>query len=504
MTWSKEARLAAEEARRLHKHFETHSVAAQHRWVASLGYPAYLVGGAVRDPLLGHPNKDEDFVVIAHPEQIKQAVKDAGGHTDDLIVRDRLVGVRAHMPGITPPDGVEIVPPRIEHSTGAGRHDFEIVPHPAIGHRSISALLADDATRRDFTVNALYKDLKSGEIVDPTGRGVEDAKNKVLRAVHSTTFAEDPLRILRGSRFVSTRGLTPDTATLRQMTSHAGLVTALTQKGVSGTVKTELDKLLMGDKPAKGLRVLRDTGALGALFPELRPMIGFEQQSKYHGMTADEHTFEVVQNLADQDASRLARLAALFHDSGKPESARLGPDGRLHFYGGSDKSKEPAHEEVGARIARDALNRVNYPREEVKHVTTIVQNHMLPEATSKRIIKARKIRLRLTDEQINDLIAHRRADMSAKGEAEESGTHTTDLDRFVDLLRRADEERAPRSVKDLAIDGQDLMALGMKPGPEIGSMLRYLLNLAVSDPSINTVEKLTHHASRALRKGKAA
>lgn len=485
--WSVSAREAAAAAR--------HKDSSLHNWVNNMGHSAYLVGGAVRDPLLGHEIKDEDFMMMAHPEEIKAAVEKAGGTAEELKVRDRLVGIRAHKSGVTSPEGVEIAPPRIEKSTGSGRHDFEIVPHPGIGKMSDKELLADDSQRRDFTVNALYKNVKTGKVEDPTGHGLSDAKNRILRTTHGSSFRDDPLRILRGARFVSTRGFDPEPGTLKQMHQHAESVTALTQKGVSGSARSELDKLLMGKNPAKALRLMRDTSALRHFLPELRPMIGFNQESKYHGMTADEHTFHVVQNVADAGGSKEARMAALFHDSGKPESAWRGEDGRLHYYAGPNG--EPAHEDVGAEIATKAMNRLNYPKDEINHVAAIVQNHMLPEASSSRVVKARQLRARLPDPVIKDLLVHRRADLTAKGEAEDGGeSGVSGVDRLERMLKES--ESAPRAIKDLVIGGNDLMQLGVKPGPAIGSTLKHLLKQVVSNPDLNKKEKLIPLARKHL------
>src|SRR5919201_467575 len=168
-------------------------------YVRSLGLDAYLVGGAVRDELLGHESKDADFLVPGVDTEGLRAALAPHGRVEDLVVADRLVGIRLHprdrrIRALTPA-GIEFAPPRKEVSTGPGRHDFEIVADPALS-------LEDDMRRRDFTVNAIARRLEDGALVDPfDGRG--DLERRVLRTVSPESFREDPLRLVRGLRFVS-------------------------------------------------------------------------------------------------------------------------------------------------------------------------------------------------------------------------------------------------------------------------------------------------------------
>jgi tRNA nucleotidyltransferase (CCA-adding enzyme) len=461
------------------------------KWMEKLGLSHLReVGGAPRDELMGRTPKDIDYVAAETPERIKQAVEQAGGKAEELMVRDRLVGVRATHPDL-PPDGVEIVPPRIEQSTGASRHDFTIVPHPGLdGSATPERMLADDAQRRDFTVNALYRDPVTGTLTDPTGRGEQDARNRVLHMVHDTSFQEDPLRMLRGARFVSQHGLEPDAETLAAMRRDSGGMTALTNKGVSGTVQTELGKLLMGDSPGKALRVMRDTGMFQTLLPELAPMVGFDQRSPYHEHVLDEHTFNVIDELARMGASHDARLAALFHDSGKPLTANLKPGTdtfRFHSH-----PEHGDHADVGADIARSTLNRLNYPADTINHVTGLVRDHMLTAVEKPTPVKARRLRAAHSDRFLTDLLDHKQADMEGHGEAiakSLEGVH-----KLRGLL--AENATAPRSLKDLNVTGSDLIANGMEPGPRMGAVLRQLLTEVVVDPTLNRHEWLLHRAER--------
>src|SRR3954471_10828243 len=301
-------------------------------YVRSLDLDAYLVGGAVRDELLGIDSKDADFLVPGLDTDGLQRALAPHGRFEALVVAERLVGVRLHPSDRTirklAPAGIEFAPPRKEVSTGPGRHDFEIVADPTL---SVEA----DMRRRDFTVNAIARRLSTGEIVDPL-HGREDVARRVLRTVSPSSFAEDPLRLVRALRFVSQLGFDLDDATLRQMRGEAKAVRLVSGERVGGGIAAdgmgELSKLLLGREPARALRLARDTGVLVALLPEFERAIGFDQESRYHALTVDEHTFSVVQAAADRGFSLAVRLAALFDDLGKPQVAWRGSDRRLHFY----------------------------------------------------------------------------------------------------------------------------------------------------------------------------
>jgi putative nucleotidyltransferase with HDIG domain len=344
-------------------------------FVRSLGLDAYVVGGAVRDELLGHESRDADFLVPGvDTHGLKRALA-PHGRVEDLVVADRLVGVRLHPrdPRIRrrAPAGIELAPPRKEVSTGPGRHDFEIVADPSL-------TVEQDMGRRDFTVNAMARRLSTGEIVDPLG-GREDLRRGLLRAVGPTTFAEDPLRLVRALRFVSQLGLEPDEPTLEQMRAEADAVRLVSGERVGGGLHAdglgELSKLLLGLEPARALRLARDTGVLVSLLPEFERAIGFEQESRYHDLTVEEHTFAVVQAAADRKRSLAVRLAALFHDLGKPHVAWRGTDGRLHYYAKPGYAQR-SHEQAGAELARAALLRLRYPNALRDRVVRIVRHHM--------------------------------------------------------------------------------------------------------------------------------
>lgn len=446
----------------------------------------------MRDQLLGGDAKDADFLVPAVDIAGLRELLAPHGRTDELVVADRPVGVR-FFPADKAirrrvPAGIELAPTRREVSTGPARHDFDIVVDP-------TATVEDDLARRDFTVNAMAKHLADGVIVDPFG-GREDLAGGVLRTVSSRSFAEDPLRIVRGLRFVSQLGFDLDERTLEQMREEAESVAIVSGERIGGGLAAdgmgELSKLLLGPQPAKALRIARDTGVLVAVLPEFREAIGFEQQSRYHDLTVDEHTFAVVQAAAGAGMSLRVRLAGLFHDLGKPRVAWLGEDGRLHFYrkaGYSDRN----HEEVSAELATSALSRLRYPTELRRRVVAIVRAHMFNVGKADPL-RARRMLARYGDELAFDLLDHKEADLLGKREEEAAAPRgeLATLRRFREVMGH--ELNSAHRLGDLAVDGRDLIAIGYQPGPPIGQTLRELLKEVVDDPSLNDRDELLRRA----------
>jgi tRNA nucleotidyltransferase (CCA-adding enzyme) len=419
-------------------------------FVRGLGLDAYLVGGAVRDELIGLESKDADFVVPGVDYDGLRRALEPHGRVEELEVAGRRVGARLYPDDravrAAAPAGIEFAPPRTERSTGPGRHDFEIVADPNLS-------IEDDMARRDFTVNAIARHLDTGQLVDPFG-GAGDLERRVLRAVGPRSFAEDPLRIVRGLRLVSQLGLTPDESTLRQMRDEAGNVGLVSGERLGD----ELSKLLLGTHPAKALRLARDTGVLDVLLPELDP-------------TLDRHTFEVVQATADAGAGLAVRLAALLHDSGKPS----GPI--------------EDHAERGAELARQALDRLRYPARLRAYVARLIAAHAFwLEDIDERF--ARRFLREHGDELAFDLVTHKQADLTGKERPQDELA----AQRLSALL---EQERAqPHRLQDLAIDGGDLIELGYTEGPELGRTLDALLDAVVDEPALNTREQLLERARR--------
>ncbi len=467
-------------------------------YVRGLNLDAYLVGGAVRDELLGLDSKDADFLVPGVDTEQLHARLAAHGRVEDLVVAGRLVGVRLYPHDrrvrALAPAGIEFAPPRKEISTGPGRHDFEIVADPSLS-------VEDDMRRRDFTVNAMARRLETGELVDPLG-GRADLEARRLRTVSPQSFREDPLRMVRALRFVSQLGFDPDEALLRQMREEAPAVKLVSGERIGGGLSAdgmgELSKLLLGREPARALRLARDTGLLVEMLPEFGPAIGFDQESRYHDLTVDEHTFAVVQAAADLEFSLPVRLAALLHDLGKPHVAWRGSDGRLHYHakpGVADRG----HDQVGAELAARALSRLRYPNHLRDRVVKIVRRHMFQVGKGDEL-RARRFLRRHGVSLAYDLLDHKQADVLGKRSRDGDPPPQDELDAlaaFREVVQR--ESSQPHRLADLAINGDDLVALGFRPGPRLGRVLNELLDAVVDEPALNSRDELLRRARRKLR-----
>ena len=443
-------------------------------YVRSLGLDAYLVGGAVRDELLGIDSKDADFLVLGVDHDRLRSLLEPHGRVEDLEVAGQQVGLR-----LWPRDkevrrlvrtGIEFAPPRRERSTGPGRHDFEIVVDS-------SASVEDDLARRDFTVNAIARKLGDSKLVDPFG-GQEDLENRMLRTVSARSFEEDPLRVVRGLRLVSQLDLAPDDETLQQMLEQSANVRLVSGERVGGGLQAdgmgELSKLLLGAQPAKALRIARDTGVLVAVIPEFAPALGFDTKSARQGTTLDEHIFRVVEHAP---ASLPVRLAALLHDLGKSSGSTNG-DGE--------------HAAAGARIADDVLERLRYPTRLRRYVVSLVAAHAFHLDDVDELFARRFLRDH-GDDLARDLVAHKEADIRAKNVPQ------PELDRVRRLRALLDQEAVqPHRLADLAVDGSDLLEVGYREGPALGAVLSGLLDDVVEDPSRNRKEWLLERAKERL------
>src|SRR5438034_556992 len=285
-------------------------------FVRGLHLDAYLVGGAVRDELLGRDSKDADFVVPGVDYEGLHAALEPHGKVEELEVAGRRVGARLYPRDralrTLAPAGIEFAPPRAERSTGPGRHDFEIVADPNLS-------IEDDMARRDFTVNAIARRLETGDLVDPFG-GQDDLRNRVLRTVRERSFAEDPLRLVRGLRLISQLGLEPTEETLRQMREEAGRVRLVSGERVGGGLGAdglgELSKLLLGLQDDLRNRVLRTVRERSFAEDPLRLVRGLRLISQL-GLEPTEETLRQMR----EEAGRV-RLV-----SGERVGGGLGADG---------------------------------------------------------------------------------------------------------------------------------------------------------------------------------
>jgi tRNA nucleotidyltransferase/poly(A) polymerase len=447
------------------------------RYVRSLDLDAYVVGGAVRDELLGVAHADEDFLVPGVDQARLRALLEPHGRVEEMEVHGQLVGVRLHphdrQVRSLAPAGIELTPPRAERSTGPGHRDFAIVSDASIG-------IEEDMARRDFTVNAMARRLADGTLVDPFG-GLGDLARRKLRTVSADSFAEDPLRLVRAVRFVSQLGLEPTGETLAQMRLEAGGLDHVSAERIGGGLGAdglgELSKLLLGRRPAQALRLARDTGVLVHVIPELAPSLGFELGSERQPVPLDEHAFRVVQATADAEAPLGVRLAALLHDTGKPLLAGQGLE----------------HAAIGAGIARRVTARLRYPVRLQRHVEQIVLHHAFVLDRPVDGLAARRFLAAHGDELAFDLVTHKEADLASKAAGAD------ELEAVARLRAELEREReSPHRVADLAVSGDDLKELGLPEGPELGLVLRLLLDEVVEDPVRNERAWLLARAAKEI------
>ena len=442
-------------------------------YIRALGLDAYVVGGAVRDELLGIPHSDEDFLVPGVDHAGLHAALEPHGRVEDMEVHGQLVGVRFYpddpaVKGLVP-SGIELTPPRIERSTGPGHHDFEIV---ADG----SATVEDDMRRRDFTVNAIARRLATGELVDPFG-GVADLERRVLRTVTPESFREDPLRILRGLRLVSQLSFALAPETLGQMRAEAAGLRHVSGERIGGGVAVdgmgELSKLLLGTRPAEALRLARDTGALVEVIPELGATFGYAVASPRQPLALDEHLFAVAQAAADAGTTLPVRLAALLHDVAKPQADAAGE----------------SHAAAGAAATGRILRRLRYPNGLREDVVRLVAAHDFRLDGEVDAPFARRFLASHGLERARELVALKRADLSVKE------VDPAELAALARLEQEIEGQRdRPYRLADLAVNGRDLLELGYREGPALGAALARLLDDVLDDPALNSREALLARA----------
>lgn len=427
----------------------------------------YAVGGSVRDAILaelGRPQPhqpDLDYLVTGiRLEELLNRLAGQG--------RAELVGASFGVIKFTRgPLTIDIALPRRERSTGPHHREFVIESSPDIP-------LEEDLSRRDFRVNMLARDVRTGEIIDLHG-GRADLEFRRLDTLRGAAFEEDPLRILRGAQFAARLELRPTQATLGAMRAAAQLIPTVSAERIGD----ELEKLLtLAPQPSVGLELLRDTGALVYIMPEL--LEGWEvEQNQYHAYTVYYHSLRAVDE-APPDLT--VRLAALLHDVGKP-ATKEGP----HFYG---------HQQVGEKMARAMLERLRFPGDTVDRVCKLIVNHMYSTADVMTDAGIRRFIRRVEPSNLDDLFALRHADIRASGIPPHDGGENERFEARVAAMIKAGHAL---TINDLMITGQDVIQIMRELGlagedfhgdKRVGAALRMCLEEVLDDPDRNEPETL--------------
>ena len=438
----------------------------------------YAVGGRVRDEFrttldgVERPPKDLDYVVTGIGQGALLEALRAVGRVD-------VVGASFAVLKFRHPAGeADIALPRRERSTGVGHREFAVESGPDIP-------LADDLARRDFRMNMIARRVADDEIVDPYG-GVTDIQAGRIDVVAAAAFEEDPLRLLRAAQFAARFGYELTARTRDAMRAAADLVTSVSGERIG----EEIAKLFSAPKPSVGLEILRETGVLAHLWPELLEGIEVDQN--------DWHAFDVYRhNLATLDAAPpgdlTLRLTALLHDVAKPRTVSPRADGRGNAF--------HQHEHVGADLVPAMLVRLRLPNETVETVAHLVRQHMYsadPDAQDRTL---RRFIRRIGPRHLDRLFALRRADIAGSGLPKRDDSN----ERFEARIDAVLAERPAFSVADLAFSGRDVIAMferkgvaepGFRGDARVGEVLRALFEEVTDDPSRNEAGLLAERAER--------
>jgi poly(A) polymerase len=425
---------------------------------ATAGHRLYLVGGVVRDALVDRlrDDADLDFTTDARPDDIERIVS---GWADAVWTQGKrfgTIGLRA------------------------GPRTMEITTHRAEAYRPDSrkpdVVFADaieaDLSRRDFTVNAMALSLPDLQLIDPFD-GVGDLAASRLRTplAPEESFSDDPLRMMRAARFIAGYGLVPEQGVVDAVVTMRARLDIVSDE----RVRDELDKLILVDKPGEGLWFLVETGLAEEFLPEL-PALAVEQDPIHRHKDVLAHTIAVVENCSPD---RLLRLAALFHDVGKPKTRSFGPEGSVSFH---------HHEVVGARMTRDRMRALRYSAEDVETVSRLVELHLRfhtyrmgwTDSAVRRYVRDAGRLL----ERLNELT---RCDCTTRNAAKARALarRMDELEQRIAELRQQEELKAIRPD----LDGNQVMArLGVRPGPVVGEALAFLLELRLDEGPLGEEE----------------
>ncbi len=414
----------------------------------------YVVGGALRDIICGIPYRELDLLVTSIPLDRLLKILRRFGKAEAV---GRSFTVIKWSPRLSSETIDVSVPSRRDISMpdgGAVDPDMPVV---------------EDLAQRDFTVDAMAFDLRTSEIIDPF-HAIEDIEKHILKAVTDTSLEADPLRCIRGAYICAKCGLAVEPRTLELIRSTASDIKNIAPERIA----EEIRKTLLLPKPSDALRLWRDWGLLDHFIPELAGCVGVVQEGGWHAYDVFEHLLHTVDASPPQFD---VRLAALFHDIGKPARRKFLPErNRAIFYG---------HQNLGERLTTKIMSRLHFSKELTNRVAQLVRFHMFSHAETDKGIR-RFIR-RVGVELLDDLFELRFADIKAQGTDREEESDKIYRKKIMRIL----EEKPPLSPTDLAIDGNDIMnTLALNEGREVGEILEKLLEIVIDSPSKNTKDIL--------------
>ncbi len=420
------------------------------------GYEAYAVGGCVRDSLLGRTPNDWDITTSAKPYETKALFK----HTFDTGIQHGTVSVLLNK------EIYEVTTYRIDGEYEDSRHPNNV---------SFTGNLSEDLLRRDFTINAMAYNPARG-IVDLYG-GLQDLENHIIRCVGNPydRFSEDALRIMRAVRFAAQLEyvIEPETAAaIKKLAPSLSKISA-------ERIQVELVKMLLSDHP-EYIEMAYDLGITRIVLPEFDVAMRTEQRNIHHCYTVGRHTLEVLKNVR---SDKVLRLAALFHDLGKPACARMGSDGVEHF---------PNHPPVSEKLAHDIMRRLKFDNDTERRVCKLVRSH---DWTINAVTcHMRRYVNRIGEESFPAIFELNYADLKAQ-----SDYQRVEKLAKIDALKAAYNEIIDKgecvSLKSLAVSGKDLIDMGFTSGPNLGKVLNELLEVVLDDPLKNTKEQLLELAA---------
>ncbi len=431
--------------------------------IMEAGYEAYAVGGCIRDSILGRVPDDWDITTSATPYQIKQLFR----RTIDTGIQHGTVTVMLDR------EGFEVTTYRIDGKYEDGRHPEEVTFTPN---------LEEDLKRRDFTINAMAYNEQDG-LVDLFG-GMEDINAGVIRCVGDpiARFNEDALRIMRAIRFAAQLGYDIDHETKQAIRELAPNLRKISAE----RIQVELTKLVVSAHP-EAMRTVYETGVAEVIMPEFLRMMETKQHHPHHSYSVGEHTIRAMQEV---EGRKELRFAMLFHDIGKPLCLTVDEQGITHFYG---------HAQHSAEIARKIMRRLRFDNDTTDTVCRLVKYHDYGNSVDPDRRFVRRSMNKIGEDLFPLLFAVRRADIMAQSEI----FREEKLDRLAkwqELYEQILQQEECVSLKTLAVTGSDLIALGMRPGRELGATLQGLLELVLDQPECNTKEYLSQLVINKLRK----